>query len=285
MRGSVLSATHDVSHHHPLRISERYQMRIIVCIKQVPDTGEVRFNKETHTMIREGLPSIINPFDENALEAALLLREEHGGEVIALSMGPPQATEALRQAVALGVDQAILLSDRKFALADTLATAYTLATAIEKIGDYDLLLFGKQAIDGDTAQVGPGVAEALELPQITYARKIQVADGKVRAESVLEDSSEVVEADLPAVVTVVKEINEPRHASLRGALKAKKTEIPVWTPEDIDADMTRIGKDGSPCVVIKTFTPEPRGDSEQLSGEPEDIAEALFERLRKQNIV
>jgi len=260
-------------------------MRIIVCIKQVPDSGEVRFDKETHTMIREGLPSIINPFDENAIEAALQLREEHGGEVIVISMGPPQAEEALRQSIAMGADQAILLTDRRFALADTLATAYTLSTAIKKIGDYDLLLFGKQAIDGDTAQVGPGVAEMLRLPQITYVRKIQMADGKVTAERVLEDSYEIVQASLPAVLTVVKEINEPRHASLRGVLKAKRTEITIWKPEDIDADLTRIGKDGSPCSVIETFTPEPRGSNEQLSGTPEEIAEALFARLRQQNII
>ncbi len=260
-------------------------MRIIVCVKQVPDSGQAKFDKETHTMIRDGLPSIINPFDENAIEAALKLREEHGGEVIVLCMGPPQAEEILRQAIAMGADQAILLTDRRFALADTLATAYTLSAAIQKIGEFNLLLFGKQAIDGDTAQVGPGVAEALELPQITYARKIEVSDGTITVERVLEDSYEIVEAQLPAVLTVVKEINEPRHASLRGVLKAKKAEILMWKPEDIDADPERIGKGGSPTEVIRTFTPEPRGDSEQLSGEPEEIAEALFGKLRKQNIV
>jgi len=260
-------------------------MRIIVFIKQVPDSAHVRFDKETHSIIREGLPSIINPFDENAIEAGLQLREEHGGEVIVLCMGAPHAQEQLRQAIAMGVDQAILISDRRFAVADTLATAYSLSTAAKKIGDYDLLLFGKQAIDGDTAQVGPGVAEFLGLPQITYVRKIQVADGKVTAERVLEDSYEIVQTNLPAVLTVVKEINEPRHASLRGVLKAKKAEIPMWTPEDIDADLAKIGKIGSPTDVIKTFTPEPRGDSEKLSGTPEEIAEALFDRLRHQNII
>ena len=260
-------------------------MRIIVCIKQVPDSGQAKFDKTTHTMIRDGLPSIINPFDENAIEAALQLKEEHGGEVIVVCMGPPQADQALRQTIAMGADQAILLTDRRFALADTLATAYTLAAAIQKIGDYDLLLFGKQAIDGDTAQVGPGVAEALGLPQITYVRKLQISDGAVTAERVLEDSYEVVATQLPAVLTVVKEMNEPRHASLRGVLKAKKAEILMWKPEDIDADPTKIGKDGSPTEVIETFTPEPRGDSEQLSGTPEEMAEVLFGRLREQNIV
>ena len=260
-------------------------MRIIVCIKQVPDSGEVRFDKETHTMIREGLPSIINPFDENAIEAALQLKEEHGGEVIVISMAAPQAEEQMRQAIAMGVDQAILLSDRQFALADTLATAYTLATAIKKIGDYDLLLFGKQAIDGDTAQVGPGVAEMLNVPQITYVRKLEVSDGKVTADRVLEDSHEIVQASLPAVLTVVKEINDPRHASLKGVMKAKKAEVPIWTPEDIDADLTRIGREGSRTIVIETFSPKPRSDSVQLSGTPGEIAEALFADLREQNIL
>jgi electron transfer flavoprotein beta subunit len=260
-------------------------MRIIVCIKQVPDSSQVRFDKVTHSMIRDGSSSIINPFDENAIEAALQLREEYGGEVIVVCMGAPHAEKELRQSIAMGADQAILLTDRRFALADTLATAYSLSTAIKKIGDYDLLLFGKQAIDGDTAQVGPGVAEMLGLPQITYVRKIQVADGKVTAERVLEDCYEVVQAPLPAVLTVVKEINEPRHASLRGVLKAKKVEVPVWKPEDINADLAKIGMDGSACSVIETFTPEPRGDSQHLSGTPEEIAEALFARLRQQNVL
>ena len=270
---------------YPVSSIQYREMRIIVCIKQVTDTAEVKFDKETHAMIREGVPSIINPFDENAIEAGLLLKEEHGGEVIILCMGAPHAEEQLRQSVAMGADQAILLTDRRFAVADTLATAYSLATAIKKIGDYDLLLFGKQAIDGDTAQVGPGVAEMLGLPQITYVRKIEVEDGKVKAERVLEDSYEIIEADLPAVLTVVKEINEPRHSSLRGVLKAKKAEIPFWVPEDIGADLERIGKVGSPTDVIRTFNPEPRGDNEQLLGEPREIAEALFVRLRQQNII
>lgn len=260
-------------------------MRIIVCIKQVTDTGEVKFDKKTHAMIREGVPSIINPFDENAIEAALQLKEEHGGEVIILCMGAPHAEEQLRLAIAMGADKAILLTDRRFAVADTLATAYTLSTAIEKIGDYDLVMFGKQAIDGDTAQVGPGVAEMLELPQITYVRKIKVEDGKVTAERVLEDNYEVVEAAIPAAITVVKEMNEPRHASLRGVLKAKKAEITFWNPEDIEADLEKIGLIGSPTEVIRTFTPPPRGDSEKLSGTPEEIAEVLFDRLRQQHIV
>lgn len=260
-------------------------MRIIVCIKQVPDTAQMRFDKETYSLIREGVPSIINPFDENALESALQLKEQHGGEVIALSMGAPQFFESLRQAIAIGADQAVLLSDRRFALADTLATSYSLAKAIEKIGDFDLVLLGKQSIDSDTGQVGPSVAEFLGLPQIAYARKIQVSEGKVTAERMLDACCEVVQAELPAVVTVAREINKPRHPSLKGVLKAKKVEIPIWIPEDIGADPAKIGKNGSATVVTGTFTPNLRGDSEMLSGTPEEIAEALFSKLRQQNII
>lgn len=263
-------------------------MNIIVCIKQVPDTealGQVRISQETNTLIREGIPSIINPFDENALEEALRLREKQGGKVTVITMGPPQAEEALRKSLAMGADEAILISDRAFAGSDTLATSYTLAAAIKKIEKFDLILFGKQAIDGDTAQVGPGVAEQLNLPQITYVRKIEVTDGKVKAERTLEDAFEIVETKLPAVLTVTKEINEPRYASMRGVLKAKKAEIPLWKAADIDLDEGRIGLDGSPTQVIKIFTPEPRGKGEMLEGSVPEQVEALVSKLREAKII
>jgi electron transfer flavoprotein alpha/beta subunit len=260
-------------------------MRIIVCIKQVTDTNQMKFDKETYSLIREGVPFIINPFDENALEAALQIKEQHGGEVVVLSMGVPQVAELLRHAIGMGADRAILLSDRRFALADTLATSYTLATAIKKIGDFDLVLFGKQSIDSDTAQVGPSVAELLDVPQITYARKIEIKDGKLIAERMLESYYEVVESPMPLVISVVREINKPRHPSLKGVLKAKKAEIPVWTPEDIDADLARIGKNGSATVVTGTFTPSLKGKNEQLEGSPEEIAEILFAKLRELNLI
>jgi len=260
-------------------------MRIIVCIKQVPDTNQMKFDRETYSLIRDGVPFIINPFDENAIEAGLQLKEKYGGEVTVISMGPPQVAESLRHAIAMGADKAILLSDRRFALADTLATSYTLATAIRKIGDYDLLLFGKQSIDSDTAQVGPSVADLLNLPQITYTRKIQIENGKVIAERVLEGYSEVVESSLPTVLTVGREINKPRHPSLKGVLKAKKIDIPVWTPDDINADPMRIGKIGSATIVTGTFTPSLKGDNEQITGTPEEIAEILFAKLRHQNVI
>ena len=263
-------------------------MNIIVCIKQVPDTealGQVRISPETNTLIREGIPSIINPFDENAIEEALRLREKQGGKVTVITMGPPQAEEALRKSLALGADEAILISDRAFAGSDSLATSYTLAAAIKKIGKFDLIFFGKQAIDGDTAQVGPGVAERLNLPQITYVRKVEVSNGNIRAERTLEDAFEIVETKLPAVLTVTKEINEPRYASMRGVLKAKKAEIPLWKAADLDLDEGRIGLDGSPTQVIKIFTPEPRGQGEVLEGSLPEQVEALVNKLREAKII
>lgn len=260
-------------------------MNIIVCIKQVPDTNQMKFDKETYSLVREGVPFIINPFDENAIESALQIKEKHGGNVIVISMGPLQVKDSLRHAVAMGADQAILLSDRRFALADTLATSYTLATAIKKIGDFHIILFGKQSIDSDTAQVGPSVAEFLNIPQITYARKIKIEDNTVIAERVVDDHIEVVQSGIPVAITVVREINKPRHPSLKGVLRAKKVDIPVWAPEDIDADLTRIGKSGSATVVTGTFTPSLRGKNERILGTPEEIAEILFEKLRKQNII
>ncbi|MQY58925.1 MAG: electron transfer flavoprotein subunit beta [Clostridia bacterium] len=263
-------------------------MHIIVCIKQVPDTEElakVRINPETNTLIREGVPSIINPFDENAIEEALRLREKKSGEVTVLSMGPPQAEEALRKTLAMGADKAILLSDKTLAGADTLATSYTLAMAIKQLGKFDLILCGKQSIEGDTAQVGPGIAEWLSIPQLTYIRKLEVNDNKVRAERVLEDSFEVVETSLPCLVTVTKDINDPRYPSLRGLLKAKKEEIPIWGCHNLAVERKRVGADGSPTQVIKVFTPQPPGKGEILSGEISEVADRLIREIKKRKIV
>ncbi len=265
-------------------------MNIIVCIKQVPDTNDVKIDPKTNTLIREGVKSVINPFDENAIEEAVRLKEAHGGKVTVITMGPPQATEALKTAIAMGADEGILISDRAFAGADTWATSYTLAQAIKKIGAFDLVLFGKQAIDGDTAQVGPGVAEFLDIPQVTFAIKIDIvgADGNqpsVRVKRQLEESSEIVETKLPAAVTVIKQINEPRLPSLKGQMRAKKAEIPVWTAETIMAEPENIGLKGSPTQVVRIFTPPPRGNSEILEGTPEEMAVKLFNKLKEQKII
>ncbi len=263
-------------------------MRIIVCIKQVLDTEELskaKVDPKTNTLIREGVPSIINPFDENAIEEALKLKDEQNARVVVLTMGPPQAEEALRKALAMGADEAFHLCDKAMAGGDTLATSFTLATAIRKIGEFDLILTGKQSIEGDTAQVGPGIAEFLRIPQITYARKLEIKDKKIRAERTLEDCFEVVEASLPALVTVTKEINEPRYPSLRGLLKAKKEKILVWNHHDLALQKEKTGLDGSPTQVIKVFTPQPPGKGEILSGEMSEVADRLITEIEKRKIL
>ncbi|MCD6471722.1 electron transfer flavoprotein subunit beta/FixA family protein [Candidatus Aerophobetes bacterium] len=263
-------------------------MNIVVCIKQVPSTEEiqkVKINPQNNTLIREEIENIINPFDENAIEEALRIREKKGGKIIIISMGPSHAKKSLERALAMGADEAVLLNDALFAGSDTLATSYTLSRAIRKIGKFDLILLGKQAIDGDTAQVGPGVAEWLNLPQITYARKIDIDGNKVISERILEDSFEVVEAPLPALVTVTKEINEPRYPSLKGFLGARKKKITVWTSDDLTIDKKRIGLNGSPTQVIKIFTPQSPQKGEILSGEILDIADKLIECLEKKKII
>ncbi len=261
-------------------------MNIIVCIKQVPDTTEVRINPETNTLIREGVASIINPFDLYAIEEAVRIRERSGGKVTVISMGPPQVENALREAVSLGADDAVHLCDRAFAGADTLATSYALARGIVKIGAFDLIICGKQAIDGDTAQVGPGIAVHLDIPQITYVKKIEaIGNGTIRAERMLEEGYDVVESSLPALLTVVKEINEPRLPSLKGKLKAKKHPVTAWTAADIAAQEDRLGLDGSPTQVVKIFSPPPRGGGEIFRGEPVEIVSRLVSELEKRKII
>ena len=257
-------------------------MNIVVCIKQVPDTTDIKINPEDNTLIREGVESIINPFDMYALEEALRIKEAHGGAVTVISMGPPQVENALREALALGADNAILISDKKFAGSDTLATSYTLSAAIRKLGDYDIILFGKQAIDGDTAQVGPGVASHLDIPQIAFVKEIDsIEDGKIVAHRMMEDGFDVIESQFPIVLTVVKDINEPRLPSLRTKMKAKKAEIPVWTFEDLDLDEKRIGLNGSPTQVEEIYTPTLEKKTMILEGEPEEVAKKLVEYLKE----
>jgi len=260
-------------------------MNIVICIKQVPDTTDVRINPDTNTLIRDGVQSIINPFDMYAIEEGLRLRERFEGKVTVISMGPPQAETALREAIALGVDEAILLSDRAFAGSDTLATSYALALAIRKLGDVDVILCGKQAIDGDTAQVGPGISVWLDIPQATYIKKIEEVKevkGKklFRVERMIEEGYEIIEVPLPCLLTVVKEINEPRMPSLKGMMRSKKAEIKKWTAEDIKAETERIGLDGSPTQVVRIFSPPTRSGGQVLHGEPLDMAEKLYELLK-----
>ncbi len=258
-------------------------MKIVVCIKQVPDSTEVKINPETNTLIREGVAGITNPFDEYALEEALRLKDKHGGEVHVISMGPPQAVEILKNALAVGADKVTLISDKAFAGADTLATAYALAKTIQTIGGADLVICGKQAIDGDTAQVGPGVATRLGIPQLTYVSKVREIDPgqrKIVVERLLENGREVVESSLPVLMTVVKDINVPRHPSLMGMKRSTKASIPVLTAKDIGADENRIGLKGSPTWVVRIFSPEARAaGGEILSGDPTETVPLLAGKL------
>ncbi len=232
-------------------------MKIIVTVKQVPDTQEVKINPKTGTLIREGVPSIINPEDKNAIEEALRIKENMDEvEVTVLSMGPPQAEIALREALSMGADRAILLSDRAFAGADTLATSYMLAMAIKKIKTYDLILCGRQAIDGDTAQVGPQLAEGLGLPQAAYAEEITVQGDRVTVKSNFDSTTRVIEMKMPALITVSSRINHPRFKTMNGVLRAfRDKEVVTWTKEDLKLNPMRIGINGSPTWVRKTFVP------------------------------
>ena len=237
-------------------------MEIVVCIKQVPDTTEIRIDPVTGTMQRQGVPSIINPYDLHALEEALRLRERYGGQVTVISMGPPQVKEDLRRCIALGADDAVLISDRAFAGADTLATSYVLAQAIARIGlerPVDLVLCGKQAIDGDTAQVGPGIAQRLGFEQLTYVSQVESVDlGRrvVRVHRHLEEGTEIVETRLPALLTVIKEINEIRFAGMPVVLRGARYQVPVWSKDDIPHQPEHLGLKGSPTRVSKVFPPE-----------------------------
>ena len=263
-------------------------MHIVVCVKQVPNTTQVRIHPETNTLVRDGVESIMNPFDENALEMALQLKEKNPGtKVTVLTMGPPQAAEVLKEAVGRGADEVVLLCDRAFAGSDTWATSYALGTAIRKMENKpDLLLFGKQAIDGDTAQVGPGVADWLGIPCIAYARKIEVAGGKARVERAYEDGYETLETELPCALTVLKEANVPRMASLRGKMAAKKLQIQATTAEAIGADPAKLGLNASPTRVVKIFSPAAKTGGVKLQGEePAEMARKLVEMLKERKLI
>jgi len=255
-------------------------MHIVVCIKQVPDSAEVKISPETGTLIREGVPSIINPFDMHAIEAGIQMKEKTGGKVTVMTMGPPQAETSLREAVAMGADDAVLLSDRAFAGSDTWATSLTLSKAIEKIGA-DIVICGKQAIDGDTAQVGPETAEFLNIPHISYVRKMEdVSESGIKVQRLMDEGYDVIESQFPVLLTVVKELNEPRLPSLKGKMAAKKAEIKKWGQADIMAEENDIGLKGSPTQVKNIFTPEARSGRKTLEGTAEEQVDALIQELR-----
>jgi electron transfer flavoprotein beta subunit len=262
------------------------QLDIKVLIKQVPNTAEVKIDPKTGTLMREGMESIINPDDLHALEAALRLRDAHGGKVTAISMGPPQAVDVLREALGMGVDECVLLTDRAFAGADTLATSYTLGKCIRRLGRFDLVIAGHQAIDGDTAQIGPQVAEFLDIPQVIRAIMLEVKGDELLAERTVEEGMEVIKCTLPALVTVTKEANDPRYLFVPLMMAAFEADAPIksWCFKDIEADETSIGLNGSPTKVQRTFTPSHKKKIEKLTGQPAEIARTLVERLKERRV-
>ena len=263
-------------------------LRIVVCIKQVPDTTQVRIDPETNTLVREGIPAIINPFDLHAIEVGVQLKERYGGTCAMVCMGPPQAVEALQKALSFGADEGVLLSDRALVGSDTLATSAALAAAIRKLDErqkVDLVLCGKQTIDGDTAQVGPGIATRLGFSQVSYVGRVESVDldkRTVRARRILEGAEEVVEAPLPALLTVLKEAGEPRYAALPAVIKGLRTSIPVWGVGNMDISAQEVGLAGSPTQVRRIFAPPQRERGEILAaddGNPDRVAKVLLDRL------
>lgn len=261
-------------------------MNIVVCLKQVPGTTEVKIDPETNTLIRQGIKNIINPFDTYALEEGVRIKERCRGNVTVISMGPPQAEEILREAISLGVDEAVLLSDTAFAGADTWATAYTLSAAINRLGQYDIIICGRQTLDGDTGQVGPELAEMLGIPFVAYVSQIEeIYNGQMRVQRMIDEGHEVIEAPVPAVITVVKEINVPRLPSLRGIVRSKSAIIPVWTAQELGVDLDRVGLSGSFTKVIKVFFPQRTSQAEIFQGELENQVERLVGKLKDAGVI
>ena len=265
-------------------------MHIVCCVKQVPDTTQVKIDPETNTLVRAGVESICNPYDLVGVEAAVRLIEQHGGKVTVISMGPPQAESALRECLSLGATEAVLLSDRAFAGADTLATSYTLSQAILKLNvdePADLIICGKQAIDGDTAQTGPGIATWLDYTQLTYVTKVIEADkDSITVRREVEGGSEVVRGRLPALLTVELELGDIRYASLPELIRALRQEVKVWGAAEIGATPEKLGLKGSPTSVREIFAPPVRGGGtmydtrENKEQATQDFLETLFDKER-----
>lgn len=262
-------------------------MNIVVCIKQVPETREVEVDPVTGVLKRDGVESKMNPFDLYALETALSLKEKHGGKVSVISMGPPQAKAVIREAYMTGADEGVLMSDRKFAGADTLATAYTLAQGIKRLGDFDVIIAGMQTTDGDTAQVGPGIAELLDIPHVAYVRKVHDSfPDRLIVEQDMADSYEVVEVSYPCLVTVTKEVNVPRLPSYRKKLVTKDRPITVWCMDDCEGfDESSCGLKGSPTQVERIFPPESNTEKTVWTGSGEDTSKAIFDKLKELRFV
>lgn len=256
-------------------------MKIVVCIKQVPKSDSVKIDPKTNNLVRDNIEGVVNPFDKNAIEAALRLKDQFGGEVILMSMGPDSYISSLRDGLAMGADRAILLSSRAFGGADTLATGYTISQAIKKVGPVDLILFGRQSVDADTGQVGPIVAEYLDLPQVTFAEQLQISDGKtLYGQRLLDDVTQQVKVTLPAVVTVRSELNEPRYETPVNIQTSFDKQIEVWNEESFDLDQSKIGQAGSPTVVQRVFAPERKGrQTKQLSNDSHAAVSQLLSQI------
>lgn len=262
-------------------------MKIVVCIKQVPETNDVTIDPKTHNLDRRGLAGVMNPFDKNAVEQALQFKATTDAQVVLLSMGPDDYAQSLREGMAMGADSGVLLSDRAFAGADTLATGYVIAKAIEKIGDVDLVIFGRQAVDADTGQVGPIVAEFLQQPQITYAATLQLSGpNEVTAERLLEDTKQTLVAQLPAVVSVRSELNTPRYPTPRNIQLSFEKPLTTWHHDDLDLDDSRLGQAGSPTIVTKVYAPKPvKRELTPLTGTPQEAASQLIKALKDRQLL
>ena len=263
--------------------------KVLVCAKQVPNTNEIKINPETGTLIRDGVESILNHDDANALEEALALKDKYDDvEVIVVSMGPPQAKDMLLECLAKGADEAILLSDRAVGGSDTWATSNAVTAAINKYGEFDLIFAGRQAIDGDTAQVGPQIAEKLDLPQVTYVQKFDISEDRktVTVQRQLEDGYEVIELPVPCMLTAIKDLNTPRYMSIGGIFDAKNKPLHVWSAADVEVDLNTVGLKASPTNVFRSFIKEVKGAGTILNDlTPEQAVEAIVAKLEEKFII
>ncbi|MFC2058045.1 electron transfer flavoprotein subunit beta/FixA family protein [Chloroflexota bacterium] len=266
-------------------------MDSIVCIKQVPDPETPPASFKIDPAAKRAIPAkenppVMSPFDEQAIEAALRLKDAHGGKVTVLSMGDASAKDALKRALAMGADEAFLVVDNAFEGSDSFSTAYILAQTIKKVGNFDFIFCGRQAADFDAGQVGSGIAELLGIPSITVAQKVEAADGKTKVERVTADGYEVLEAQLPVLITVSNELGEPRYATLKGIMAAAKKEVPIWSAADIDADASKIGAAGAKSKMLQLFIPVRESKCEVIEGETlEEAAVNLALKLREVKII
>lgn len=263
--------------------------KIIVCAKQVPDTNVIKINPKTGTLIREGVPSILNHDDANALEEALKIKDQYPDtHITVITMGPPQANDLLIECLAKGADEGILVSDRAVGGSDTWATSNTLEAAVRKVGDYDLIFAGRQAIDGDTAQVGPQLAEKLGIPQVTYVEEFSIDKNlkDITVKRQLEDGYELIKIQTPCMLTTIKELNTPRYMSINGIFDAKNKEMKTWNAKDIEVDLTKVGLEASPTNVFRSFTPAPKGKGVILEGDSEnEVAKNLLINLKGKHVI